>query len=336
MGKKVIAMLSGGLDSLLAVKIMLEQGFEVIGLHFILTFTNSKIKKEKDNYKEFSIHPILKIKVLNIYNDLEYFKIIEKPKYGYGQGINPCIDCKIYMFKKAKELMKEFGASFIVTGEVLGQRPMSQLKRQMEIIEKEAGLQNIILRPLSALLLPETEPEKNGLVDRQKLFAISGRTRKKQMELAEYFGIKEYPTPGGGCMLTDKIFSKRVKDLFNNKPDYNLTDLHLLKIGRHFRINKNTKIIVGRNEMENKELEDFALSLSKPFIYPVDIPGPSLLIDGELNNEIFDIVNKILFRYSDASQRDTILIKILNSGENNELILKKSEREIKLQPYLLS
>lgn len=334
MNKKAIVMISGGLDSLLAVKIMQKHGIDIIGLHFILTFTNSSIKKEKDGYKELKFDERFGINVLNIFNDLEYFKIIEKPKFGYGQGINPCIDCKIYMFRKAKELMKEYDASFIVTGEVLGQRPMSQLKRQIEIIERESGLEGLILRPLSALILPETIPEKNGIVDRNKLFGICGRGRNIQIELVKEFGIKDYPPPGGGCMLTDKIFSKRVKDLFNNKKEYTLTDLHLLKLGRHFRIDKK-KIIVGRNKKENEELEDLASELNYTIFIPVDVPGPTIVVDGEIDKDIEEIVSQLLFKYSDSDGKDVILVNIKKSFEIKDLTIKRRGNNIKLESYMI-
>ncbi|HOJ63381.1 MAG TPA: tRNA 4-thiouridine(8) synthase ThiI [Spirochaetota bacterium] len=334
MNKKAIAMISGGLDSLLSVKIMQKQGIDLIGLHFILTFTNSSIKKEKDGYVELKYNEKLGIDVINIFNDLEYFKVIQKPKFGYGQGINPCIDCKIYMFKRAKELMKEYNASFIVSGEVVGQRPMSQLKRQIEKIEKEAGLEGLILRPLSALVLPETIPEKEGIIDRSKLFGISGRTRREQMELAKQFGITDYPTPGGGCMLTDKIFSKRVRDLFDNKKEYSLTDLHLLKLGRHFRFDE-TKIIVGRNKNENIELENLAIESNYPVFIPSDIPGPSIVVDGMVNDNIMRFISYLMFRYSDAKDRNEIIVRIRNLATVKDIIIKRNNPDITIENHII-
>ena len=246
---KALALLSGGLDSTLATKLILDQGLEVEAINFVSPFCLC----EKGGCgavgvaKKFNIP----LKVVSVGRD--YLKIIRHPKHGYGRNLNPCIDCRIFMLRQARRYAKEIGASFNFTGEVLGERPMSQHKQALDIIEKEAGLKGKILRPLSAKLLPETEAEKKGWVNRERLFDIKGRSRKKQIETAEEFNITDYPCPAGGCLLTYKEFADKLRDLFAHKKRVSLEDVRLLKVGRHFRFGEN-KIIVGRNESENKTL----------------------------------------------------------------------------------
>lgn len=208
-------------------------------LRFITPFFNPKLKNfpKDSNYKEIELGQ-------------DYLEVIKKPKHGYGKNLNPCIDCKIFMLKKAKEIMKKEGFGFIATGEVLGQRPMSQKKDTFRLMEKEAGLSGLIVRSLSAKLLAETLPEKEGLVDRNKLLDIQGRSRKVQFSLAESLGIKNYFTPSGGCLLTDPGFSARLKDLIDTQGDFSLYDIELLKLGRHFRLSKKKKFVVSRSEKE--------------------------------------------------------------------------------------
>ena len=246
---KALALLSGGLDSTLAVKLILDQGIEVEALNFLTPFClcGRGGCGAFEVAKNFSVP----IKVMKL--DKEYLQILKKPKYGYGKNMNPCIDCRILMLKKAKKHAQEIGASFIFTGEVLNERPMSQHLKALKTIEKEANLVDKILRPLSAKLLPPTIMEKKGLVDREKLGNIHGRSRKKQIKMATEFSIMNYPCPAGGCLLTYKEFARKVRDLLDHKKRVTMEDVYLLKVGRHFRLGKN-KIIVGRNETENKIL----------------------------------------------------------------------------------
>lgn len=252
---KAIGLLSGGLDSTLAVKLMMNQGIEVTALNFITPFctcTRKGCRHEASRIaKEFGI----KIKVIFVKED--YIGMVRNPKHGYGKNMNPCIDCRILMLKKAKEYMKEISASFLFTGEVLDQRPMSQHKSAMKIIEKEAGLEGLILRPLSALFLEPTIPEREGLVNRERMLNMRGRWRKPQMELAKEFGIEDYQCPAGGCRLTDPQFAKRVKEAFEHDED-SIQDMNLLRYGRHFRLPSGAKVIVGRNEEENSIISRFA------------------------------------------------------------------------------
>jgi hypothetical protein len=234
--------------------------------------------------------------------------MVQNPPHGYGRGMNPCIDCRIYMLKKVKEMMTHTKASFIVTGEVLGQRPMSQYRQALQLIEKESSLEGLILRPLSAQYLPPSIPETEGIVDRQRLLAISGRSRKPQLELAKRMGIKDYPCPAGGCLLTDKAIASRLRDLFSHVPDYGMTDLHILSFGRHFRLNPGLKIVLGRNLIENEQIEVLAKS---GFILfrPVEFRGPTALAFGALNRPAERMVGEIMARYSQEEKEKYLIQK---------------------------
>lgn len=245
---KAVALFSGGLDSILAIKIIQAQGIEVIGVNFKSPFFG--LDKALVIAKDLNVN----LEVIDITEEL--LKILKEPKHGFGKNMNPCIDCHALMFKKAGEYMTKIGAFFILSGEVLGERPMSQNRSSLSIIERESGFEGRILRPLSALLLPETIPEKEGLVERNKLLDISGRSRKRQIELAANMGIENYPSPAGGCKLTEPAFSKRLKDLFTQEK-YSLEEIELLKLGRHFRLGRDVKLVVGRNKNENEKIQKF-------------------------------------------------------------------------------
>ncbi len=275
MNKKCVLLLSGGLDSVLAAKIMLEQGIEVEGLNFKSVFGCCKDDA-------FAAGRELGINVTLISKGDEYYDVIANPKHGYGSSMNPCVDCRIFMFSKAKKFMKEVGASFIVSGEVVGQRPNSQLKHQLGVVERGSDLDGLLLRPLSAKLLDATKPELEGIVDREKLYGIAGRSRKELHILAKHYGIKEIPTPSNGCVLTDKNFGDRVKDLFAHQETYGTRDFQLLRNGRHFRIDEETKVIVGRDEKENEQLSKLVAE-NETLLHPVNFTGPDIILQGELN-----------------------------------------------------
>ena len=280
---KAIALLSGGLDSTLAVRAVLDQGIEVEALNFITAFCRCTAKGSSCLSSQGAAQKLgIRLEVFNISE--EFLEVVKQPKYGYGKNVNPCLDCRILMFKKGREHMDRNGASFIVTGEVLGERPMSQRREAMQVIEWESGLQGLVLRPLSAKLLPLTVPEKKGWINREGLLAISGRSRKPQMEMALDYGINDYPCPAGGCLLTDPGFALRMKDLMKNKPDFSLNDVQLLKLGRHFRLTPLAKLVVGRNEDENRKIMTFTME-GDTILRVKNFPGPLALARGKVGHQ---------------------------------------------------
>lgn len=304
--RKAVVMISGGLDSTLAAKIMLEQGVELCGLYLSAPWGCC------DKTKAMKVAQQLGIDFMVVKMTKEYIGVIRDPKYGYGSQMNPCVDCRIYMFEKAKELMAQIGASYLVTGEVLGQRPMSQMRGSMHTIEEQAGLARRVLRPLSAKHLPVTIPEENGWVDREKLLDISGRGRKPQMELAQRYGILDYPNPAGGCQLTDPQFARRVKDLFDHQEEIDLEDMELLRLGRHFRVDGRTKLIVGRNEQENLTLGEY-LAPGRVLYEPDDFPAPAVLLVGPPSEQANRLALAMICHYSRPEKRPAgakVLLKI--------------------------
>jgi len=292
---KAISLFSGGLDSILATQLILNQGIEVIAFNVKTPFVIPK--KEGATDVEVTIKQ-LNVTLKTVTVDKEYIRMLRKPKHGYGKNINPCVDCKIFILKQAVKYAKEINADFLFTGEVLGERPMSQQGPALRIIEKEAGLKGKLLRPLSAKLLPETIAERNGLVDRGKLMAISGRSRKPQFQLAKEFGITSYPSPAGGCLLTCEEYAKKLGDLFEHKRNVSGVDATLLRFGRHFRFGKN-KIIVGRNEVENKVLRSFKGKNEYYFELP-DIVGPITILQGAISKKAIHMAAQLTAFYSDA------------------------------------
>ena len=295
---KAVTLLSGGLDSTLAAKVVMEQGIELEALNFMTLFCTCTHRGATCLASQKAVETLgIPLKVFNVSE--EYLSVVKDPSHGYGKNMNPCIDCRIFMLKKAKAYMQDSGAAFIVTGEVLGQRPMSQRKDAMRLIEKEAELEGFILRPLSAHVLPMTIPEKEGWVDREKLLKFQGRSRKPQIKLAEHYGIRDYPCPAGGCLLTDPGFAKRMKDLMLHKPDFSLNDVHLLKVGRHFRFSDGVKLIVGRNEEENQKIETFAHD--GDILFRVSgFPGPLSLLRGKVNEGDIEKAAAVTAHYSKA------------------------------------
>lgn len=301
MKPKAIALLSGGLDSTLAVKLMLDQGIEVVALNFITPFCNCTAKSSSCKHEASRVAREFGIPIRVRSKGMEYLKIVENPKHGRGRGLNPCIDCRIFMHRAAKELMEEEGASFLVTGEVLGQRPMSQRRPALELIERESGTQGLILRPLSARHFEPTIAEREGWVDREKLLAIEGRSRKEQIRLAEDLGVTDYPCPAGVCLLTDADFAARLRDLFEHKPGYDLADVRLLRTGRHFRLRQGLKAVVGRDESENHVLERRDLDGETLFV-SADFPGPSALTREATREEDERLIGRIILRHAGVTR----------------------------------
>jgi tRNA-uridine 2-sulfurtransferase len=266
---KAIALFSGGLDSILAAKVIQGLGIEVEGVTFETPFFSAK--KAEAAAKVIG----LSLTVIDITET--HLHMLQAPRYGYGKNMNPCIDCHTLMLKTAGTRMEATGADFVFTGEVLGQRPMSQTKQSLHVVAKNSGYSDSILRPLSAQCLPETRPEKEGKVDRTRLLAISGRGRKSQIEMARNYGITDYAPPAGGCLLTDVNFSKRLRDLFHRQPGYTIRDIELLKHGRHFRIQDNGKIIIGRNQADNEAL-DALIHDGDAVLHMADKAGPTVLV----------------------------------------------------------
>ncbi|MFQ5900813.1 MAG: hypothetical protein ACE5IH_04585 [Thermodesulfobacteriota bacterium] len=324
--KKAIALLSGGLDSTLAVKMILKQGIEVIALNFTSPFCTCNNGKGGCS-EAMRVARDFGIEMKTIAKGLDYLDVLRHPRYGYGKGVNPCVDCRVYTLKKGKIFMEEKGASFIITGEVLGQRPMSQRRDTLRILERDSGLEGLILRPLSAKHMEPTLPEKTGIVDREKLLNFTGRSRKPQMMLAEALNVIDYPCPAGGCLLTDRDFSRRVRDLLDNNPAPTIKDLHLLKIGRHFRIN-GAKVVVGRKEEENKKIKNL-VELGDILVQPHNFPAPTALIRGGEGKGILRLVVGIILKYShnDANEERTLLC---SEGDKTSFLTVEEPMENKL------
>ncbi|KKN02410.1 hypothetical protein LCGC14_1117950 [marine sediment metagenome] len=314
---RAIALLSGGLDSRLAVKMMLEQGIELKALNFVTSFCTctakssccSEAKKATDEYG-------IEMKVIN--STKELIEAVKNPKHGYGRGLNPCLDCRISMFKTAKKIMEEEGASFIVTGEVLGERPMSQRLDAINIIERDSGLKGKLLRPLSAKLFEPTDVEKKGIVDRDALLAIRGRGRKPQIKLAEDLGIKDYPCPAGGCLLTDISYSQKLKRLLAINEFPTNKQLALLRVGRHFDIDGNM-VAIGRDEAENKRIE----VLKEPgdtILECSGCEGPTTIIKGgDFSDEIVRKAASLTARYSQGRGAEKMAVVCVNKNGQTDL-----------------
>ncbi len=268
--RKALVLLSGGLDSLLAAKLLMEQSIEVTGLVFKSYFFDDSTAKKAA--KQLG----LPLKTID-FSD-EHLELIKNPPRGYGKAANPCIDCHLLMLKRAYEILKREKFDFVATGEVIGERPFSQNKQAMVLIARESGLNDLLLRPLSAKILSPTLPEENGWVNRDKLMNIKGRSRQKQIALAKKYQL-DYPQPGGGCLLCEPEFAKKLFDLLKKKPDCQGKDVILLKLGRHFWDNHN-KIVLGKNEEENNQLEKLAQK-GDVLIKPQNFPGPTVFIRGK-------------------------------------------------------
>jgi tRNA U34 2-thiouridine synthase MnmA/TrmU len=315
---KAIALFSGGLDSSLAILTVMKQGIDVTAITFLNHFgcnIGDRSSCSKDPFSA-SIKFGFKVKLAHLSD--KFMEIVKNPKFGYGKNMNPCMDCRILMLKEAMELMKMTGSDFLVTGEVLGQRPMSQRRDTFPVIDREAGVKGYVLRPLSAKLMKPTVPEERGIVNRELFYDFNGRSRKPQIALAREFGLTDYAAPAGGCLLTDPIYSYRLKELFEDCKDPDSQEINLLRIGRHFRISPGSKIIVGRNIEENRELK----MIANPENYRMTVEGygsPITLITGIPDDDTLNTAASLCARYSDA--RDLTSVKVTVSRKNKSFFM---------------
>lgn len=323
--KKVVALLSGGLDSQLAVRMMQEQGFDVSAVAIKTPFCDFdcgrgcgfEIRERADD---------LNVNLKTVYLGGEYIEMLKHPKHGVGAGFNPCVDCRTMMFDAAKKHMKEIGAEFVISGEVLGQRPMSQHSKALRTIEKESGLDGKIVRPLSAGLLPETTPEKEGLIKRENLGMIKGRTRRHQLQMAKEYGIENPPNAGGGCLLTEPQFGRKAKDLFDHVETPSINEIDLLKIGRHFRLDEQTKFVVGRNKDENDMIQ--ALALPEDILLEAkDALGPISILRGNGAASHIEFAASVTLRYSDAPKDRRGVVSVKRGPLIEEIGVKCAKEE---------
>lgn len=333
--RKAVALISGGLDSMLAAKTIMEQGVHVEGINFFTGFcveghthairANDKAKPKRNNSLWVAEQLGMKLHIVDVIE--EYKDVLINPKHGYGAHMNPCLDCKIFMVNKAKQWLVENDFDFIITGEVIGQRPMSQRKATMPIVSKESGADDLLLRPLCAKNLPATLPEREGWIDREKLHDFSGRSRKPQMAMAEQYGFDEYAQPAGGCcFLTDASYSAKLVDLWktrNGEKQYDLDDVMLLKVGRHIRPGQNFKVIVAREEGEGRFMQGY----KKEFItmYCSSHSGPLVLVDGSPSAEDLFLAARITARYGQGRNAEQVDVSIVDKDG--------SERIIQVKPF---
>ena len=319
---RALGLCSGGLDSTLAGLVLRKHGIDVEWITFETPFFSSK--KARKASERTGIPLIVK----NIFD--AYLPMLKNPPFGYGKCMNPCPDCHALMFRVAGEIMTEKGIDFLFSGEVVGQRPMSQTKPSLRYVEKHSGYDGYILRPLSARILPETIPEKEGWVDRELLYDFSGRSRKPQIQLAKEFGLTEYPAPAGGCLLTDKGYSKRLQDLFEHQETTTEAELHLLKYGRHFRISGETKFIAGRTQNDNEKIIKYHDPLKDTLIKVRRIPGPVLLIPYGADETSVHLAASVCIGYSKADTDNIQEVKVVTAeGEKTIKVKGVSPGEVK-------
>lgn len=313
---RAVGLLSGGLDSILAVRILLEQGIEITAFHVRTGFSYAERDRavgrelaEPSAAEQASAMLGVPLEVVDVSD--EYLPVVLNPRYGYGSGMNPCVDCRIFLLRKAKAWMEDHGYHFVFTGEVVGQRPKSQMRPTLKTVERESGLQGYLLRPLSAKLLEPTVPEEQGWVDRERLYGISGRGRKGQIALAERFGITDYPQPSGGCCyLIDQTYSRRLRDFLEHEGAEALTRerVQLLAVGRHLRLPSGQKLVVGRREQENNYLE--VCGVAGVLLTTVDQPGPTTLVPGAPTREEIESAARITAGYSDGEGEPAVRVEV--------------------------
>jgi tRNA-specific 2-thiouridylase len=323
---RALGLTSGGLDSIISALVLKELGIEVVWLNFETPFFSS------DRARRAARMTGIPLKVRNITG--VYVEMLKNPNCGYGTNMNPCLDCHTLMLEIAGSMMTRVGFDFLFTGEVLGQRTMSQTKPSLRYVEKRSGFAGHILRPLSAKLLPPTIPEERGLVDRERLLDMSGRSRKRQMKLAEDLGITDYPAPAGGCLLTDPGFSRRVKDLLEHQNDCQERDFELLKYGRHFRLQDNYKGVVGRTREDNRQISRFIERNKDVQLCMMDVPGPTVLIPFGAPDEIVHEAACLCAAYSRAEDGQPARVSVKGPDGPGVLTIQGGYRE-KYHPYLI-
>jgi tRNA-uridine 2-sulfurtransferase len=328
---RAIGLVSGGLDSTLAARVLLEQGIEVIGLHYATGFCMNDHRRAMARPDEdprrmrnegLRAGADLGIPIEILDAGEAYLRMVLNPKHGYGSRANPCIDCRIFMIHGAAEYMREHGGDFVFTGEVLGQRPMSQHMQALNLIEKECGIKGLLLRPLSALHLPPTIPEQRGWVDRQRLLAISGRSRREQMSWSERWGIHEYPQPSGGCCyLADESFGRRFHDKRLHTPPEAIRrdEMILLKVGRHFRLSPAVKIIVPRDESENNFLARYGDGCWR--FEAIGCGSPVTLVEGDPDADLMTLIASITARYSDHREESLVEVSARRNERDERLVV---------------
>ncbi|MGD0959960.1 MAG: tRNA (5-methylaminomethyl-2-thiouridylate)-methyltransferase [Methylomonas sp.] len=330
--KKAVALISGGLDSMLAAKAVMEQGVHVEGINFYTGFcveghTHAIRKRDSEKPKRNNALWVaeqlgIKLHIIDIIE--EYKQVLLNPRHGYGANLNPCLDCKIFMVNKAKQWMAENNFDFIITGEVVGQRPMSQRKTAMPIVAAESGAGSLLLRPLSAQNLPATLPEINGWIDREKLFGFSGRSRKPQMSLAKQYQFSDYAQPAGGCcFLTDASYSQKLADLWQarGERDYTLDDIMMLKVGRHIRPRPHFKLIVAREDGESRFMSGYKNSFIS--LYCVSHRGPLVLIDGGGDENDLLLAAQIAARYGQGREAEQVEVAIRDPDGQERMVTVK-------------
>jgi tRNA U34 2-thiouridine synthase MnmA/TrmU len=339
--RKALALISGGLDSMLAARLILDQGIAVEGINFYTGFCveghthairKQDQKKEKRNNALWVAEQLgIPLHIVDIVE--EYKQVLLNPKHGYGQYLNPCLDCKIFMVRKAQEWCAEHGFDFIITGEVIGQRPKSQRADTMPIIARESTAEDRLLRPLCAQHLLPTLPEREGWVDRRQLLGITGRSRKPQVALAQSFGFEEWAQPAGGCcFLTNEHYAGKLADLWRGrgKRDYELDDIILLKVGRHLRPRPHFKLIIAREEGEANFLEGYRYQY--PSLQPHDHMGALTLIDGELKDDSdVELAARIAGRYSQGRERASVSYEFRVPGQPDRIITVAPLREEQIE-----
>jgi len=313
-----IALFSGGLDSALAVLLLLRQNVEVTALTFMTSFGCDLSDRSSCGHNPFPAAQTFGFRVKLMYLGQDYVDLVRNPPHGRGRNMNPCVDCRIMMLSQAKSFMEMAGADFVVTGEVMGQRPFSQVKTKLALTEREAGLEGRLLRPLSARLLPPTVAEQEGWVNREALLDIQGRSRKPQMELARQLGLVDYPNPASGCLLTDPGYSARLRDLFDHSEFIDTSDLNLLRTGRQFRLSPRAKVIIGRNETDNARIES-QVKFNDLVLDVPDAGSPVALLRGPVDESEVRRAAEFVARYSSARSMPLVKVDVRGNGHSETL-----------------